>query len=174
MAELRHKNFSPGDHGPEGAVVAGTRWMRLAKDQSLWRTWGEAYVQQWTSFGRYDNEAVNYFIITTFIVNNLVWSVLSERLFHARQSGTSFLGQYSRSRSGTTWWSLTNEFISASKGPQRTCVAIVYGRRWLLHTRYRFIKKYQVETRYDYYWTWYGPPGYVRIGPRMFSGNDKN
>jgi exonuclease III len=31
--------------------VAGSRWMRAAQDRSLWRSLGEAYVQQWTSFG---------------------------------------------------------------------------------------------------------------------------
>jgi hypothetical protein len=31
--------------------VAGSRWMRAAQDRSLWRTLGEAYVQQWTSLG---------------------------------------------------------------------------------------------------------------------------
>ena len=33
------------------ARVAGIRWMRDAQDRSLWRRLGEAYVQQWTSFG---------------------------------------------------------------------------------------------------------------------------
>jgi endonuclease/exonuclease/phosphatase family metal-dependent hydrolase len=31
--------------------VAGVRWMRVAQDRSLWHSLGEAYVQQWTSFG---------------------------------------------------------------------------------------------------------------------------
>ena len=31
--------------------VAGIRWMRVARDRSMWRHLGEAYVQQWTSFG---------------------------------------------------------------------------------------------------------------------------
>ncbi|KAI8431975.1 hypothetical protein MSG28_004504 [Choristoneura fumiferana] len=31
--------------------IAGSRWMRKAQDRSEWRALGEAYVQQWTSFG---------------------------------------------------------------------------------------------------------------------------
>ena len=31
--------------------VAGSRWMRAAQDRSLWRSLGEAYAQQWASFG---------------------------------------------------------------------------------------------------------------------------
>ena len=31
--------------------AAGIRWMRVARDRSMWRHLGEAYVQQWTSFG---------------------------------------------------------------------------------------------------------------------------
>ncbi|CAG9565546.1 unnamed protein product [Danaus chrysippus] len=31
--------------------VAGIRWMRVAQDRSSWRSLGEAYVLQWTSFG---------------------------------------------------------------------------------------------------------------------------
>ena len=34
--------------------VAGTRWMREARNWSLWRHLREAYVQQLTSFGLYD------------------------------------------------------------------------------------------------------------------------
>ena len=30
---------------------AGTRWMREARNRSLWRHLGETYVQQWTSIG---------------------------------------------------------------------------------------------------------------------------
>ena len=31
--------------------VAGSRWIQMAWDRSLWRSMGEAYVQQWTSTG---------------------------------------------------------------------------------------------------------------------------
>ncbi|KAI8429517.1 hypothetical protein MSG28_000150 [Choristoneura fumiferana] len=31
--------------------IAGSRWMRKAQDRSEWRALGEAYVQQWTTFG---------------------------------------------------------------------------------------------------------------------------
>ncbi|KAI8438044.1 hypothetical protein MSG28_010696 [Choristoneura fumiferana] len=31
--------------------IAVSRWMRKAQDRSEWRALGEAYVQQWTSFG---------------------------------------------------------------------------------------------------------------------------
>ncbi|PZC85255.1 hypothetical protein B5X24_HaOG202440 [Helicoverpa armigera] len=31
--------------------VAGRRWMQVASNRYLWRSKGEAYVQQWTSYG---------------------------------------------------------------------------------------------------------------------------
>ncbi|RVE40503.1 hypothetical protein evm_014848 [Chilo suppressalis] len=31
--------------------VAGSRWMRVAQDRSVWRSLGEAYAQQWASYG---------------------------------------------------------------------------------------------------------------------------
>ena len=31
--------------------IAGRRWMQAASDRSLWKSLGEAYVQQWTSIG---------------------------------------------------------------------------------------------------------------------------
>ncbi|KAI8433841.1 hypothetical protein MSG28_015795 [Choristoneura fumiferana] len=36
--------------------IAGSRWMRKAQDRSEWRALGEAYVQQWTSFGWHDDD----------------------------------------------------------------------------------------------------------------------
>ena len=38
--------------GPDLIIVAGTRWMREARNRSLWQQLGETYVQQWTSFLR--------------------------------------------------------------------------------------------------------------------------
>ena len=36
--------------------VAGIRWMQDARDQSMWRHLGEAFVQLWTSFGCNDDD----------------------------------------------------------------------------------------------------------------------
>ena len=62
MAYGAEKSWS-GDREPEDVTrpptrwtddlvkAAGIRWMREARDRSVWRHLGEAYVQQWTSFG---------------------------------------------------------------------------------------------------------------------------
>ncbi|PZC77123.1 hypothetical protein B5X24_HaOG203677 [Helicoverpa armigera] len=34
--------------------VAGKQWLRVAEDRANWRTLGDAFVQQWTSFGQND------------------------------------------------------------------------------------------------------------------------
>lgn len=60
------KKISSGVHGAENPVsvgiqqelkVAGTRWLRMAQDRSAWQTLREAYVQYWTYFSWYDNDA---------------------------------------------------------------------------------------------------------------------
>jgi hypothetical protein len=39
--------------------TAGRSWMRVAEDRARWREFGEAYVQQWTVMGRYDDDSYN-------------------------------------------------------------------------------------------------------------------
>ncbi|KAI8437550.1 hypothetical protein MSG28_011848 [Choristoneura fumiferana] len=37
-------------------MIAGSRWTRKVQDRSEWRALGEAYVQQWTSFGCHNED----------------------------------------------------------------------------------------------------------------------
>ena len=39
--------------------TAGSRWMQVASDRSPWKSIGEAYVQQWTATGCYDDAEKN-------------------------------------------------------------------------------------------------------------------